>query len=106
MSILTKLGEKAVGLNWYAIGLKLALLGILITATWMQATKHCELKHERQRTEQAQRQVDEVVKRVPEVQQQARDSIKRQQRIEDSGRKLDEATKANPSGSCNSSDDQ
>lgn len=96
----------ATGLNWYALGLKAALVGILVTATWMQATKVCETKHLQQQVDQAKEQVVEIKNRVPEVERQGQESARRQQRIEDSGRKLDEANKANPTGTCNFSDDQ
>jgi uncharacterized membrane protein YhiD involved in acid resistance len=110
MSILTDLGKKAAGyatgFNWYALALKALLCVMLVTVTWMKATEHCELKHERQKTAIAKQQVQQVTKRVPEVQKQAKESLQKQNEIDNAGKQLDEANKANPTGGCNLSPDQ
>lgn len=92
-------------LNWYAIAAKVMLCLLMVSVTWMEATHRCEIKHEHAQTIAQTRKLDrvthEVARRVPEVQKQTQQSTQKQEHVNQTGKNLDEANKANPTGGCN-----
>lgn len=110
MKLPTSLLTKFSGFNWYAVGLKLALLLGLVGAVHFHAIYTCERKHNEEQVAQANAKaaviVADVSKRLPDVARADQDSAKRRADAALSGEKLDEAVKANPNGSCTLSDDE
>jgi hypothetical protein len=97
------------GLNWTKYGI---ILGIILAYTggvYGVATYRCNLKHERQKTEQAEQRTRTVVKevqtRVPVVQKIEVESAKQKAEIANLKVKLDEALKNRPENTiCDLSD--
>ena len=76
MNILKTLRSKVTGLafpalNWYKIGAIVIVIAAYTFIIDQRATHRCELKHEQQRTEQAQKKLEQVAdhveKRLPVV---------------------------------------
>lgn len=88
---------------WYKVGI-VALIFVAYTAgvaTW--ATHRCELKHEQQKTEQAEKKTEEVIRtiteRVPVIQKVEVESAKQRQEINRLKESLDETLKNRPENS-------
>lgn len=97
MPNLLKLAKGAFPVFWWKLGLAITLFAAYTAgvATW--ATHRCELKHEQQKTEEAEEKVRTIVKevevRVPEVQKIEVESAKQRLLISQLKRELDEALK-------------
>lgn len=97
------------GVFWYKVGLVVVLFTAYTAGVASWATHRCELKHEQQKTEQAEQKTKEVVRevqvRVPEVRKIEVESAKQRAEIHNLKEKLDEALKNRPENtSCDLSD--
>lgn len=71
MNLLKTIGKKLPSfaipaLNWYKIGAMVLVLAAWTVFVDQRATHRCELKHEQQRTEQAQKKLEQVADHVEE----------------------------------------
>lgn len=113
MSILAKLSKNAAGwasgVNWYRYGLYAVILASIVGASYFTGKHNCEIKHEQQKTAQAETKyievIKEVEKRVPVVQIREVESQKQKAAIASLSKRLQDATqnrRENPS--CDLSD--
>ena len=103
--------SKVTGLNWYKWGAILVAFLAWSAIVYTTAQNRCELKHEQQKTEQAEKKaeqlVDEVEKRVPEVKAIDAESAKLKNEIARLKGELDEAINNRPENpSCDLSGDE
>lgn len=79
------LGISLPALNWYKMAAFVILFGAWTGFIHIRATNACELKHERQKTEQAEKKVeqvqDHVQERLPVIQKKEEDSAALKQEI-------------------------
>ena len=66
MNLLKTISRNIPQLNWMRIGLLLVLLASWTVFVDQRARHKCELKHEQQRTEEAERKTEEIVEHVEE----------------------------------------
>lgn len=99
------------GVFWYKLGLVVTLFVAYTVGVASWATHRCEIRHEKQKTEQAEEKTRTIVKevqvRVPVVQKVEVESAKQKAEIANLKVKLDAALKNRPENpSCDLSDDE
>lgn len=99
------------GVFWYKMGLVIVLFVAYTGGVASWATHRCEIKHEQQKTEQAEEKTRVIVKevqvRIPVVQKVEVASAKQKAEIANLKVRLDEALKRRPENpTCDLSDDE
>ena len=106
---LSKLTSLASGANWYLIAIKALLLIGLAAGSYYSGKHRCEIAHEKALVVQAQKDakttIDNVNKRLPEVQKEDAKAVVKREDIKKTGEKLNESLKVTPA-SCNLTDEQ
>lgn len=117
MTIRDVLGKASASINaihgvfWYKVALVVVLFTGYTTLIYTKGVHNAELKCEQQKTEQAEKEVQQIVhevkERVPVVQRVEVESAKQKAEIANLKAKLDEALKQRPENpSCDLSDDE
>lgn len=113
MSLVSKLGKNAAGwatgLNWWKYGAYAAALAGALAVAYFAGKHSCEIKHEQEKTAQAEikyvQVVKEVEKRVPVILTREVESTKQKAEIANLSKRLQDATSKRPENpTCDLSD--
>lgn len=105
MNLLKTISKAVPILNWYKIGACIIVFAAWTAFVHVRATHNCELKHEQQKTEQAEQHtravVEHVEKRIPVIQIREVESTALRNRVESLKGQLYAAIQANETRASN-----